>query len=438
MTTRLHTLTGAAPRSSTPTQQLAPLSLRSVLSELDTLGASSEDDDGADDGGDAAAAAAEAALAKLEGTAKAIDEVAANHAAVVTFAKAERTLERGDLKGALDGFRKARQLGHPEAAECHSECGGILEELGRWSEAASEYGSALELRPRHALYHASRGYALMQLERLPAAAADFANALALDPKDEEVAEQLRSVQATVGEARLAKLLEGAEKEKERRAGRRRPCTEELAGLEAALPEAAATVVQQVGGLAVVAALVEDGVGAGGLGAEAEASIQVIYQAIGQASLAASAASAAFASRSRRSGRVGGGTEEPLQPEPEPAGSGGGGEGSSTLGDGARGLVGRRAGASADTHVQDPALQAALEKARAVVRQTEERQADLLLANHPLVLVLFLVAISHWHAAAICCWLFLLVAALADRRRRGWRRASPSVATPRWRNTRRLP
>ena len=370
MTTRLHALTGAAPRSSTPTQQLAPLSLRSVLSELDTLGASSEHGDGADedDGGDAAAAAAEAALAKLEGTAKAIDEVAANHAAVVTFAKAERTLERGDLKGALDGFRKARQLGHPEAAECHSECGGILEELGRWSEAASEYGSALELRPRHALYHASRGYALMQLERLPAAAADFANALALDPEDEEVAEQLRSVQATVGEARLAKLLEGAEKEKERRAGRRRPCTEELAGLEAALPEAAATVVQQVGGLAVVAALVEDGVGAGGLGAEAEASIQVIYQAIGQASLAASAASAAFASRSRRSGRAGGGTEKPLQPEPEPAGSGGGGEGSSGLGDGERGLVGRRAGSSADTQVQDPALQAALEKARAVVRE----------------------------------------------------------------------
>lgn len=407
MTTRLHALTGAAPRSSTPTQQLAPLSLRSVLSELDTLGASSEDDDGADDGGDAAAAAAEAALAKLEGTAKAIDEVAANHAAVVTFAKAERTLERGDLKGALDGFRKARQLGHPEAAECHSECGGILEELGRWSEAASEYGSALELRPRHALYHASRGYALMQLERLPAAAADFANALALDPEDEEVAEQLRSVQATVGEARLAKLLEGAEKEKERRAGRRRPCTEELAGLEAALPEAAATVVQQVGGLAVVAALVEDGVGAGGLGAEAEASIQVIYQAIGQASLAASAASAAFASRSRRSGRAGGGTEKPLQPEPEPAGSGGGGEGSSGLGDGERGLVGRRAGSSADTQVQDPALQAALEKARAVVRQTEsEREADLL-ATDPLVLVLLLVARAHRHTAAADdddCWL----------------------------------
>jgi hypothetical protein len=127
-------------------------------------------------------------------------------------------------------------------------------------------------------------------------------------------------------------------------------------------------VQQVGGLAVVAALVEDGVGAGGLGAEAEASIQVIYQAIGQASLAASAASAAFASRSRRSGRAGGGTEKPLQPEPEPAGSGGGGEGSSGLGDGERGLVGRRAGSSADTQVQDPALQAALEKARAVVRE----------------------------------------------------------------------
>lgn len=332
MSTRLHALTGVPPRGSTPTQ-LEPLSqLRSVLSDLEQLGGDGDGDARAEAGEAEAAVEAASALAKLEDTAKAIDEVAANHEAVVTFARAEKALDRGELKTALDGFRKARTLGHPEPAECHSECGGILEELGKWSEAAAEYGAAVALRPSHALYHASRGYALMELEQLPAAAADFAAALALDPDDADVAEQLAGVQAKVGEQRLAKLLEGVEKEKDRRPGRRRPCTEELAGLEAALPGAAASVVREVGGLALVAALVEDG--GPMLGVEVEATVSVIYQAIGAATLSASAASAAYASRSRKSG---------TEPEPEP---------------GAHGM-------------EDPLLQEALEKAR-VVEQKMER------------------------------------------------------------------
>ncbi len=297
--------------------------------------------------------AAKHAVMKLEETAKAIEEVAANHEAVVTFAKAERSLERGELQNALQGFRTALNLGHPEPAECHSECGGILEELGRWSEAASEYGMALSLRPEHALYHASRGYALMQLDRLSAAAADFATAIALDSDDEDVQEQLRFVQTKVGEKRLSKLLDGANKERARRAGRRRPCTEELIGLETALPESAATVVREAGGLAVVAALVEDSGGIG-LGTTIEASVSVIHQAIGAATLAASAASDAFATRSRRvnSGGANGAVE--LAEFEQDSGS-------------------RMRSSKATQEKNDPELQATLEKAREVERRIKERQ-----------------------------------------------------------------
>ena len=186
-------------------------------------------------------------------------------------------------------------------------------------------------------------------------------ALALDPED-DVAEQLAGVQEKVGEARLAKLLEGVEKEKERRPGRRRPCTEELAGLEAALPPAAERVVREVGGLAVVAALVEDG--GPMLGAEVEASVGVIYQAIGAATLSASAASTAYANRSRRSG--GGANEPEPEPEPRPGGDRRFSRGSEG-GDG--GSTGPRV-----SDMEDPVLQAALEKARAVEQKMERNRS----------------------------------------------------------------
>eukprot|EP01045_Picozoa_sp_COSAG04_P008725 COSAG04_NODE_490_length_13483_cov_5.310646_7_plen_641_part_00 len=276
---QLHGKTGAAPRSVTPTQKLSPL--RSVIAGLDELG------DGAGLAAgppayrpsahvlDEVQAEAEQRVANAKEAARAIDEVAANHEAVVAFSKAERELDRGDFARALGGFRSALQLGHPEPAACHAECGGCLEELSRWAEAAAEYGWAIGLRPAHALYRSSRGYALKELGKLQAAAGDFAQALVLDPEDEDAAEQLSAVQVSIGAARLSKLR--------LQVGRRRTAAaKEMARLAAALPAAVAAAVSEVGGLEVVAALAEES----GLEPDVEASIDAIHQAIGAAILGA--------------------------------------------------------------------------------------------------------------------------------------------------------
>ena len=138
---RLHAATGELPRA--PTPKLRPL--RAVLDSFDELGA---DGGGGGSSGlassDSLAGGAFTAAASLP-SAQAIDEVANNHRAIILFTKAERRLDRGEYPAALSGFKAALVAGYPDMAACHAQCGGCLEELGRWSECAGEFSRAIEL-----------------------------------------------------------------------------------------------------------------------------------------------------------------------------------------------------------------------------------------------------------------------------------------------------
>eukprot|EP01052_Picozoa_sp_SAG31_P025072 SAG31_NODE_2175_length_6246_cov_6.380380_3_plen_192_part_00 len=172
--TRLHAKTGAPPRSSTPTQKLSPMNqLLASWSDGEAEDNDVEIDNGISDGMPSVCSAL--GSGDVTTPLAALADIEAHHEAITMFERAERSVfflsfhlkgfvsdshyllfvacttrsarTKGQLEHALQNFRAAVKLGHPEPDRCHAECGNCLEESDEWAAAVKEYSAAISLAP---------------------------------------------------------------------------------------------------------------------------------------------------------------------------------------------------------------------------------------------------------------------------------------------------
>jgi tetratricopeptide (TPR) repeat protein len=87
------------------------------------------------------------------------------------------SLGRGDVDGALAGFREAAAL-DPDFAEAWNNSGLVLQTLGRLTEAVADFDQALAIRPAYAEALTNRGRVRQALGDAASALADLDGALA--------------------------------------------------------------------------------------------------------------------------------------------------------------------------------------------------------------------------------------------------------------------
>jgi tetratricopeptide (TPR) repeat protein len=97
------------------------------------------------------------------------------------YALAHRLLRSGDRQSAERAFRRSLELASSPAAAY--DLGYLLQQQGRYAEAATSYELATQISPPKAYVLYNLATVLSKLERLDEAAVNFKRAAALDPSN---------------------------------------------------------------------------------------------------------------------------------------------------------------------------------------------------------------------------------------------------------------
>lgn len=114
-------------------------------------------------------------------------------------------LGKGDLEGAIRGYRAAIQLGQSNDSAAHHELGMALEQSGDAEAAIAEYRQAIRLKPNHAGYRLQLGTILASRRQTDEAMKALRESIRLDPKSAPAHRQLGEL--LVRDGLLAESLE---------------------------------------------------------------------------------------------------------------------------------------------------------------------------------------------------------------------------------------